>query len=144
AFAAAHVLGVTPDEAQGAVRHFSGLPHRLALVHEAKGVRYYDDSIATIPEAAVAALSAFPPKKVIQIVGGSDKGLSFTPMCNALVERAKAVLCIGQTGPAIAHQLEQSTYVGAPPVYRSHDLPTAMKEAKIIAAPGDVVLLSTG
>ena len=69
AFAAAHLLGVKWEEAQQAVGSFRGLPHRLALVHEANGVRFYDDSIATIPQAAVAALEAFPSERVIQICG---------------------------------------------------------------------------
>src|SRR6476661_3530902 len=87
AFAAAGLLGVTWDEAQTALLAFPGLPHRLQLVHEENGVRYFNDSIATIPEAAVAALEAFPPKRVLQIVGGSKKKqLPFTAMCAELVE----------------------------------------------------------
>jgi UDP-N-acetylmuramoylalanine--D-glutamate ligase len=144
AFAAAQLFDVSWDDAQGAVSDFRGLPHRLELVHEHDGVRYYNDSIATIPEAAVAALTSFPSKKVIQIVGGYDKKLDMTAMCAALVERAKAVLCIGQTGPAIAARMAHSPKLGAAPCYTCGDLPTAMKIARDIAAPGDVVLLSTG
>jgi UDP-N-acetylmuramoylalanine--D-glutamate ligase len=144
AFAAASLLGVTREAAQEAVRGFPGLPHRLALVHEANGVRYFDDSIATIPEAAVAALRSFPEKKVLQIVGGHDKGLPFVDMCNALVERAKAVLCIGATGDRIADMLAETRYAGAAQIFRCGDLATAMKEAKGEAKPGDVVLLSPG
>jgi UDP-N-acetylmuramoylalanine--D-glutamate ligase len=144
AFAAANLLGVSWEAAQGAIRDFPGLPHRLALVHEEHGVRYFDDSIATIPDAAIAALKAFPARKVIQIVGGYDKGLPFTALCGALVERAKAVLCIGATGECIADILLQSSYLGAAATYRCGDLATAMKMAKQIAVSGDVVLLSTG
>jgi UDP-N-acetylmuramoylalanine--D-glutamate ligase len=138
AFAAAHLLGVTWEEAQQAVRSFRGLPHRLALVHEANGVRFYDDSIATIPQAAVAALEAFPSERVIQIVGGFDKGLEFGEMCKALRERAKAVLCIGATGESIAEG------VSSPKARRCWKLEEAMAVAKEMARPGDVVLLSTG
>jgi UDP-N-acetylmuramoylalanine--D-glutamate ligase len=144
AFAAASILGISWDDAQAAVREFRGLPHRLQLVHESGGVRYINDSIATIPEAAVAALKSFPPKKVIQIVGGYDKHLPMTELCNALCERAKAALCIGTTGPAIAKAIGASDAPGAAAVYECGDLRTAMKLAKEIAAPGDVVLLSTG
>ena len=144
AFAAAEQFHISWDDAQRAVANFPGLPHRLELVHERDGVRYYNDSIATIPEAAVAALTSFPSKSVIQIVGGYDKKLDMTAMCAALVERAKAVLCIGQTGPAIAALLEQSPRLGAAACYTCGDLATAMKVARDIAAPGDVVLLSTG
>src|SRR5688572_788767 len=145
AFAAASLLGVTWWEAQEAVREFRGLPHRLELVHEdARGVRYFNDSIATIPEAAVAALESFPAKRVIQIVGGYDKGLPLTPMCNALVERAKAALCIGATGKRIGEVMSQAAHQGGAAVYDCGDLDTAMKMAHSVAAPGDVVLLSTG
>src|SRR5271168_858938 len=75
AFAAAAVAGVTWDQAQAALKDFPGLPHRLELVHESGGVRWYNDSIATIPGAAVAALESFPAGKVIQIIGGKDKHL---------------------------------------------------------------------
>ena len=145
AFAAAELLGVGWDAAQAALRDFKGLPHRLQLVHEsAAGVRYYNDSIATVPEAAVAALESFPAKRVIQIVGGYDKGLPLTAMCNCLVERAKAVLCIGATGKKIGEVMSQAAHQGGAAVYDCGDLPTAMKMAQSVAAPGDVVLLSTG
>ena len=144
AFAAASALNVSWDEAQRGIANFCGLPHRLQLVHEHRGIRYYNDSIATIPEAAAVALSAFAPKTVIQIVGGYDKKLSLNPLHAALVERAKAVLCIGQTGPSIAKAMGQAERIGAPAVYDCHDLATAMKIAKKIATSGDTVLLSTG
>ena len=145
AFAAAKLLGVTWDQAHAALRDFRGLPHRLQLVHESEaGVRYYNDSIATVPEAAVAALESFPPKRVIQIVGGHDKGLPLTAMCNALVERAKAVLCIGATGKKIADVMSQAAHQGGAAVYDCGDLDTAMKMARTVATRGDVVLLSTG
>jgi UDP-N-acetylmuramoylalanine--D-glutamate ligase len=144
AFAAAQALGVRWDEAQAAVRDMAELPHRLQLVHKARGVSYYNDSIATIPEAAVAALESFPAKRVIQIVGGYDKHLPLGPMCAALARHAKAVLCIGATGPQIAEIMGQADLPGAAAVYQCGDLPTAMKIAREIAVEGDIVLLSTG
>ena len=144
AFTAAQIVGISHDDAQSAIQNFKGLPHRLALVHESNGVRYFDDSIATVPEAAIAALDAFPRKKVLQIVGGYDKKLPFTDLCAALIERAKAVLCIGDTGDQIATTLEASTYQGSAQVFRCGNLATAMKEAKLTAVNGDIVLLSPG
>jgi UDP-N-acetylmuramoylalanine--D-glutamate ligase len=144
AYAAASVMGISWDEAQAAAGSFPGLPHRLQMVHESGGVRYYNDSIATIPEAAVAALESFPSKCVIQIVGGYDHHLPITAMCSALVDRAKAVLCIGQTGDQIADVLAGSPHASAAAVYRCGDLATAVRLARQIAVPHDVVLLSTG
>jgi UDP-N-acetylmuramoylalanine--D-glutamate ligase len=144
AFAAASILGVDFETAQLALADFSGLPHRLQLVHESAGVRYFNDSIATVPEAAIAALDSFPAKKVIQIVGGSDKGLSTTALCAALVERAKAVLCIGATGGRLAELMERGDSPTAAAVYRCGDLATAVAMSGRIAVDGDIVLLSPG
>jgi UDP-N-acetylmuramoylalanine--D-glutamate ligase len=144
AFAAADVFGVNWDEAQHAIRDFTGLPHRLQLVHEANGVQFYNDSIATIPEAAVAALESFPAKRVIQIVGGYDKKNPLGAMCAALTRHAKAVMCVGALGPQIARLMGQADIPSAAAVYECGDLPTAMKLGKSIAAPGDIVLLSPG
>ncbi len=141
AFAAAQVMGVTWDDAQRAVRDFPGLPHRLQLVHQRDGVRYFNDSIATIPEAAVKGLDAFPRGKVIQIVGGSDKHLDMSLMTAALADRAKAVLTIGRLGPELAKQIRTA---GAKVVHECGDLATALSRARQIATSGDVVLLSPG
>jgi UDP-N-acetylmuramoylalanine--D-glutamate ligase len=145
AFTAANVLGVMRDEAQHVLRTFRGLPHRLQIVHEHNGVRFVNDSIATIPEAAIAALHSYPPHRVIQIVGGSKKkDPPIIDLCAALCERAKAVLCIGETGPKIAETMARSANPSCAPVYQCGDLATAVKEAKLIATAGDVVLLSPG
>lgn len=144
AFAAAYELGVGRDDAQEALRAHVGLPHRLQLVHESNGVRYFNDSIATIPEAAVAALESFPSKTVLQIIGGYDKGLGVKPMCNALIERAKAVLCIGATGAKLAEMMSRSGSLSGAAVYQCGDLETAVSVARKNASPGDVVLMSPG
>ena len=144
AWTAAREMGVAFENAQRAVRDFAGLPHRLQLVHEAGGVRWFNDSIATIPEAAIAALDSFTRRSVLQIVGGSDKGLEFGALAAALCERAKAVLCIGTTGPKIAALIAESKTHDCAPVYECGDLATAVKMARSIATRGDVVLLSTG
>lgn len=141
AFTAASCLGVTWDDAQAALREYKSLPHRLELVHEDRGVRYYNDSIATIPEAALAALHSFPPGRVIQIIGGRQKDLPLDAMCQELARRAKAVLCIGEKGPDLA---DKTTNAGGKQVHLCHDLPGAVGKAKEIAREGDIVLLSTG
>ncbi|HEX8521863.1 MAG TPA: UDP-N-acetylmuramoyl-L-alanine--D-glutamate ligase [Tepidisphaeraceae bacterium] len=140
AYTAASLFGVTWEQAQHALTRFTGLPHRLQLVHEEAGVRFYNDSIATIPQAAVAALEAFEPRTVIQIVGGYDKGLAFDGMARALDKRAKAILCIGKTADKIANLIPSDT----DRVQICGDLASAMRRAKQIASQGDVVLLSTG
>ncbi|MEL7239626.1 MAG: UDP-N-acetylmuramoyl-L-alanine--D-glutamate ligase, partial [Planctomycetota bacterium] len=137
AFAAAKLMGVYIDQAEAKTRDFAGLPHRMQLVHERNGVRYFDDSIATIPAAAAVACCSFPVGTVLQIVGGSDKELTTDEMAKVLAERCKAVLCIGATGPALAEQIgSKAIHCGT--------LEVAMQHAAKHATSGDVVLLSTG
>ncbi|MBC7783204.1 MAG: UDP-N-acetylmuramoyl-L-alanine--D-glutamate ligase [Burkholderiales bacterium] len=125
------------DTAQRAIRGFRGLPHRLEMVHEADGVRYYNDSIATIPEAAIIACDAFDTGRVIQIIGGSRKaGLSWDAMCAHLSARCKRVLTIGELGPELAGKCSNAENTEA--------LPAAVARAKEIAVPGDIILLSPG
>ncbi len=145
AFAAAGVVGISREAAQTAIEHFPGLPHRLQIVYEHAGIKFVNDSIATIPEAAIAALRSFPSRQVIQIVGGSlKKDPPIIDLCAALCEEAKAVLCIGESGPKIVASMAQSPSTRCAAVYECGDLSTAMKIAKSIAASGDVVLLSPG
>jgi len=143
AFTTAALLGITWDQAAEALQDFRGLPHRLEVVHHAGGVKYYNDSIATIPEAAVAALESFPTQTVIQIVGGADKGLSIDAMCAALAQRAKAVLCIGQTGPSVHALLRQSQF-RQEMLHECVELDKAVALARRLAVPEDVILLSPG
>ena len=143
AFAAAQELGVSWDEAQRAVRDFRGLPHRLQVVHETNGVKWVNDSIATIPEAAIVAMNSFPAGKVIQIVGGYDKKLDMHEMCETLAKGCKAVLTIGTLGSKLAGMMRETTGRHAD-IKECGDLPTAVATARSLAAPGDVVLLSTG
>lgn len=142
AFAAAHTLGITFNEAQAAVKDFAGLPHRLELVHEERDIRYYNDSIATIPDAAIAALDSFPGGSVIQLIGGYDKKLPMQGLCDALAERAKAVMTIGATGPALAKAIRAKN-PGAV-VHECGDLATAVRRAQELASPKDNVVLSPG
>ncbi|MDB5327939.1 MAG: UDP-N-acetylmuramoylalanine/D-glutamate ligase, partial [Phycisphaerales bacterium] len=136
AFLAASQFGIDHEAAQSRVADFGGLPHRLELVHEANGVRYFNDSIATIPEAAIIACDAFPARSVIQIVGGSLKeGLTWDAMCDHLSTHCKKVLAIGQIGQALANR-GGGEYL--------ETLDRAVARAKEIARPGDVILLSPG
>jgi UDP-N-acetylmuramoylalanine--D-glutamate ligase len=139
AFAAAKLFGVYADEAAEQVRDFRGLPHRLELVHESAGVRWVNDSIATIPEAAVAANAAFAEGHVLQIVGGYDKGADMSDLARTLAKRCKLVLTIGKVGPAIASLVRASG--GA--VLECETLERAVAEARTRAIENDVVLLST-
>lgn len=140
ALEAARVFGATFDDACAAVADFAGLPHRLQIVHEAGGVLWVNDSIATIPEAAAAACAAYPPGRVLQIVGGYDKKLDMAALPAALAPRCRAVLTIGELGPSLAARVSAAGGVAV----ECGTLERAVAQARALATPGDVVLLSPG
>jgi len=86
------------------LRRFSGLPHRLEFVGEVAGVRFVNDSKATTPDAAAAAAEAFDGK-VIPILGGYDKEVTFTGMAARMAKRIQWAALIGQTAPMITGEL---------------------------------------
>ena len=145
AWAVGRVLGVSRAAAARAIKAFAGLPSRLALVAERNDVRYYDDSKATTPAGAIAAVNSFPQGRVIAIVGGYDKHVPLEEMCDELAERCKCVVATGQVGPEIAGRLEQTCAGEAPAVVILADrFDDAVAGAIGAAEPGDVVLLSPG
>ncbi len=143
ALAAARVLGVGDKDSLNVLRDFRGLPHRLELVCERDGIRYYNDSKATTPEAAMTSLRAFDCGVVV-LVGGSDKGTSFDALGRALAERAKGVVCMGDTGPTIAAALRASRSGDEPAATTVESFEEGMDAARAMASPGDVILLSPG
>lgn len=137
---AARLNGVALAESAAATRDFAGLPHRLSLVAEADGVRYYDDSKATTPAAACVALRSFDGP-VVAIAGGYDKEVDLAPLADALAERARAVMLIGRTAPVLHKMLAAR---GHPRAELVETLDRAMERIAELVEPGDVVLLSPG
>ncbi|HEX5744158.1 MAG TPA: UDP-N-acetylmuramoyl-L-alanine--D-glutamate ligase [Candidatus Saccharimonadales bacterium] len=122
---------------------FGGIEHRLELVRELDGVRYYDDSYGTTPETATVAIEAFEKEPVIAILGGRPKGIPFDDLASFISRRSnvKQVIAIGETGPEIAELLRNNGFgritTGA------NDMAGIVRQARELAEPGDVVLLST-
>jgi UDP-N-acetylmuramoylalanine--D-glutamate ligase len=142
AWAAARELGAARHLAAQALRAFEGLPHRMQLVAELEGVRYYNDSKCTTPEEALAAIESFPPASAVVIVGGYDKKVDFARLCAALAGRAKAVVATGETGEAIARGVEAAGGADRPRVVRAAGFDDAVGAARRLADSGDVVLLA--
>ncbi len=139
AAAAARHLGAGPAEIAAAAAAVQPLPHRLQPVGDVDGVTFIDDSKATTPQAAVAAMEAFA-EPLILIAGGYDKHLDPGPMVEAVRRRARGVVLIGETAPALAEAIG----AGGPRLERAPDLPSAVRRAARMAEPGGVVLLAPG
>lgn len=122
---------------------FTGLPHRLKHVATIAGVSYYDDSIATTPGSAIAAIRAFDAPKVM-IVGGSSKGAKFDNLTDQIVDckSMRAVICIGETGPAIGRHLQSKGMIAELIIEPSRDMKQIVDRAAACAQPGDIVILS--
>lgn len=136
------LLGVAPTSVLPALASFRPLPHRLQLVHD-DGRRWVDDSIATIPEATVAALDAFPEAPVTLLAGGFERDQDHAPLVTTLLDRAHGpgpvtVVALPDTGHRLADELAAT----AVPVHLVTDLVTGVALADELTARGSVVLLS--
>jgi len=140
AAAIARAFDVGDDLMAETLKSFEPLPHRLSLVTDDNGIAWYNDSIATTPESAIVALQAFDRPRIL-ICGGYDKGVSFAELARAISERAKAVILLGQTAPKIAAALE-AIPAEKVDVVSVDSLAAAVQQARALAEPGDVVLLS--
>jgi len=130
------------DKAKQVLSSFGGLEHRLELVRELQGVKYYDDSFATTPDAAIVALKAFKAPKVI-ILGGSDKGLNLEPLADEVVRSdVRHAVVIGDTADKITRLLNDRGFTSV--TTGLEKMPEIVAAARRLAQPGDVVLLSTG
>ncbi|HXW52196.1 MAG TPA: UDP-N-acetylmuramoyl-L-alanine--D-glutamate ligase [Candidatus Acidoferrales bacterium] len=114
---------------------FDPLPHRLTTVHRSAGITWIDDSKATNPASAAAALEAIEAP-VILIAGGKSKKTDFTHFASVVSRKAKRAILIGETAQEIGELIE------GPPVCYARDLETAVADAVSVARAGDVVLLS--
>jgi UDP-N-acetylmuramoylalanine--D-glutamate ligase len=135
----ATLAGAEVEAIAAGIRGFGGVPHRLEQVGEWGGVRWVNDSQATIPLAAIAALRAFFPARVVLIAGGKDKGLEYGEFADAMAECCRSVVLIGETAETL-----QRLIAGRVPAERAGSMEEAVAAAAAAAQPGDVVLLSPG
>ncbi len=146
AIAAALAYGTAVKYIVSGVESFSGVPHRLEYLGEKNGIRYYNDTAATIPEAAIAALRSFT-EPVILIAGGSDKHLNFDVLAEEVFKRSKGlVLLKGAATEKLLAALK--AHLPAEEKNRPFEVVETMAKAVELATqgagPGDVVLLSPG
>ena len=127
-------VGATYEGVCEVLRTFGGLPHRITLVGERDGVSWYDDSKATTPNAALAAVRAFD--SVVLIAGGQNKGLDLSALAGG-ASHIRAVVAIGDAADEVS-----AAFAGVRPVSIATSMAEAIERAGAAAEPGDVVLLS--
>ncbi len=142
AFTIAHAAGFPLDAMLAAVEDFHGVPHRLELVRELRGVRWYNDSIATAPERTMAAVRAFE-EPIVLLLGGRDKDLPWDDLAALIHQRVDHVVLFGEAAEKIEKAVAGS---GSRPqtLTRCETLEQAVLRAAEVAEAGDVVLLSPG
>lgn len=138
AVALADSAGVSHEAIIEGIRLFDGVPHRLETVRRLGGVQYVNDSIATAPERALAALAAFE-EPVVLLAGGRDKDMVWDEWARQVARRVKHVVLFGELAPALQARLDRQ--VAATMV---DTLAEAVAVAHDKASPGDIVLLSPG
>ena len=105
ATAAALSHGITVDAIRSGLRGFRGLAHRLEFVREYNGIKFYNDSKATNPHAAMAGLRAFGQERLVAIAGGSAKDADFTEWANLASAQCHHIVLCGATAETLAHAL---------------------------------------
>jgi len=150
---ACYSLGLADSDIKEGLETFFGVPGRLELVRTIKGVKYYNDTTATTPEAVEVALKAFQasiPKlsarilnrRIILIAGGADKNLNYDNLMTLINKTVKALICFngGATTKILAQLPTKLCY----PVRVVSSMKEALRVAHKCTSPGDIVLLSPG
>jgi UDP-N-acetylmuramoylalanine--D-glutamate ligase len=137
AAAVGRIAGLSDEAIDAAIRAFKGVEHRLELVGEWEGVRWYNDSKATNPDASRVALSAFPDAPLVLIAGGYGSDFELGRWVADVLRHADAVVLMGASAELLAKELADF-----PKVERADSLEEAVELAAARARPGGVVLLS--
>ncbi len=136
------VQGLVPDETiRDFAGTFGGVEHRIELVRERGGVRWYNDSIASSPSRTIAGLRSFPDQ-VILIAGGKDKGVSYDSLGPVINEHVKLLILCGATAGVIRQSVEKAENYRGLEIVEVSEYPDAVALADRRSAAGDVVILS--
>jgi UDP-N-acetylmuramoylalanine--D-glutamate ligase len=134
---AARAVEISSDVIRESLASFEGVPHRLEMVRELHGVKYVNDSKATNVNALWYALESFH-EPIVLIAGGRDKGNDYEPVKPLVKDRCRGVIGVGESGDKVILELGDLAKAAA----RAHSLEEALQYARLMAEPGDVVLLS--
>jgi UDP-N-acetylmuramoyl-L-alanine---L-glutamate ligase len=146
ALAAMSLLGIDTAEALDAAAGFRGLPHRQQELGDVAGVLFVDDSISTIPESTIAAMTVYAGRPISVIVGGYDRGIEYRDLVEAAIAWAvNAIICLGESGRRIYSLARASASKrpdGACAIHLAQSMEDAVSFARQVTPPGGVVLLS--
>lgn len=135
-------LGFDLKQSLAAMEDFKSLPHRQNELGEKDGILYVDDSIATMPQSAIAALEVYHDRPVTLIAGGYDRGISYQPLIDYIVaHNIHAVVCLGPSGQRIHAGLRQQSYQN---LQQASSMADAIAKARGETKKGGVILLSPG
>jgi len=134
---------VDSDVAYEAIKDFQGVEHRLELIREIDGVKWYNDSVSSSPTRTIAGLNSYQ-EEIVLIAGGYDKNLDYTPIAKPIVEKVKTLILLGQTSgkiyEAVKKELEkQNKNLN---IYMCDSLEDTVNKAKKYAKRGQIVLFS--
>ena len=140
--AIAAVDGLVEDETiRSFARAFGGVEHRIEFVRELRGVRWYNDAIASSPSRTAACLNAFD-QKIILLAGGKDKGVSYRDLGPLINRHVKYLILCGATAKVIRESVEGSENYAGLPIAEVPDWAEAVRRADAAAREGDVVVMS--
>jgi UDP-N-acetylmuramoylalanine--D-glutamate ligase len=143
AFAIGHAAGFETEAMVKVVEEFRGVPHRLELVRELNGVRWYNDSIATAPERSMAAIHAFD-EPIVLMLGGRDKDLPWNDIAQLIQQRVDHLVVFGEAAEMIQKTVAAIGGARSVDIRGAKNLQEAVAQAAEVADAGDVVLLSPG
>lgn len=134
---------VSQEVAIEAIKNFNGVEHRLELIKDVDGVKWYNDSVSSSPTRTIAGLYSYD-ENIILIAGGYDKNLDYTPIAKPIVDKVGTLILIGQTSEKIynAVKAELNSQNKNMDIYLCDDLEQTVLLAKKYSKVGDVVLFS--
>ena len=146
ALAVMSLLGIDPAKALDAAAGFRGLPHRQEELGNIAGVLFVDDSISTIPESTIAAMTVYAGRPISVIVGGYDRGIEYRELVEAAVAGSvNAIICLGESGRRI-YSLARAAASRRPDracaIRLAQSMEDAVSFARRVTPPGGVIMLS--
>lgn len=131
-------MGIDIKTIRKSLIEFEGVEHRLEFVREIKGVRFYNDSKGTNPDASMKAISAIP-EPIILIAGGMDKGSEFQEFIDSFKGKVKALVLLGETAEKIKDTANKNGFME---IYIVNDINESVEKSITLSSPGDNILLS--